>query len=383
MRWTIPFIAAFWALLASAPAGAPPAPPRDAGAADAACLGCHPASRSVRDGPMGTRAAERAFTRRAMGTRGDRFFDEACAGCHVNACSDCHGNGPVPASRPPDEACLACHRGYFTGWEYHGRAPREDHERYQRGTVANGEHVLKMLPDVHREAGLGCVDCHQVHAAEHGRAPVRTCTDCHAEISRDVPEHAIAGHVERMQCWACHSAWAAQEYGTFVIRPHTEEQKDLFSVLPGAGDWRRSAYLRRQDAPPLGLDDRGKVSPIRPQFVLFETDIARGVENRLRAAEWKAFFPHTIRRGTVTCGGCHDAPRRFVLEPDSDRVHRPDEDGLPLRSFWNREGQRVINGSFLPAGRHERMNRRTPEYVREHLRQWRRLARPDVRSSAR
>jgi hypothetical protein len=384
VRWTIPSIAACCALAASALAVAPNRPPAVApAAADAACLACHPSASDVREGPMGTRMAERAFARRALGHAGDRFFDTACAGCHVTSCAGCHGDGAMPARAPGDEACLACHRGYFTGWDYHGRAPREDHERYQRGAVANGEHILKMLPDVHQQAGLGCADCHTVHGSGHGVAAVRTCRDCHPRISPDVPEHAITAHLERMECWACHSAWAAQEYGTFFIRPGTPEQEEVFSVLPGAGEWRRSAYLRRQDAPPLGLNARGKVSPIRPQFILFETDVARGVENRLRIAEWKAFFPHTVRRGTVTCSGCHDSPRRFVLEPDSVRIHRPDEDGLPLRSFWNREGQTVVNGAFLPADRHELMNRKTPQYVKEHLRQWQSIVDPAVRSSAR
>jgi hypothetical protein len=332
---------------------------------------------------MATRAAERAFARRAMGRHGDRFFDDACAGCHVSACSDCHGDGPVPAGTPDDEACMRCHRGYFTGWDYHGRAPREDHERYRRGAVANGEHVLRMLPDVHREAGLGCADCHRLHGSASGAVTTRGCRDCHPRVSPQVPEHAITAHLERMECYACHAAWAAQEYGTFVIRPRTPEQQEQFSVLPGAGSWRRSAYLRRQDAPPLGLDARGLVSPIRPQFILFETDPDRGVENRLGAAEWKAFVPHTVRRGTVTCSGCHDSPRRFLLEDDAERVHRPDEDGLPFRSFWSRTGQTVVNGGFLPVERHRSMNRKTPEYVREHLRQWQSIVGPGVPSSAR
>ena len=113
----------------------------------------------------------------------------------------------------------------------------------------------------------------------------RSCRDCHAEISRDVPDHAIAGHLEKMECAACHAAWAPQEYGTFLVRAGTERQRDAFAALPDAGPWKKSAALRRQDAPPLGLNARGKVAPIRPQFVLFATDAERGWENRLLAAE--------------------------------------------------------------------------------------------------
>ena len=107
--------------------------------------------------------------------------------------------------------------------------------------------------------------------------------------------------------------------------------------------------------------------------MLFATDTSRGWENRLLAAEWKAFSPHTTRRGTVTCSECHDSPRRFLLEADAERLYELEKDGLPLRSFWSREKQTVVNGSFLPEDRHEAMNRKTPEYVRQHLRQWQKL----------
>jgi hypothetical protein len=188
-----------------------------------------------------------------------------------------------------------------------------------------------------------------------------------------VPEHSFSAHLEKMTCEACHAAWAPQEYGTFLVRPATDEQEEAFSPVLSWGPWQKSAYLRSQDAPPLGLDARGLVAPIRPQFVLFATDPARGWENRLLVAEWKAFTPHTVRRGTVACGGCHDLTRRFVLEKDEERLYELEKDGLALRSFFRREGQRVENGAFFSEERFEAMNRKTPEYVRQHLRQWQRL----------
>jgi hypothetical protein len=185
-----------------------------------------------------------------------------------------------------------------------------------------------------------------------------------------------------MACESCHAAWAAQEYGTFLVRPRTAEQEEAFAPLRAWGPWRKSAHLKRQDAPPLGLDARGRVAPIRPQLVLFATDSSRSWENRLLAAEWKPFVPHTVRRGSVTCSECHDSPRRFLLEKDEERLYEPDKDGLPLRSFFARAGQTVVGGAFLPEERHEAMNRKTKAYVREHLRQWQNLLdRADPRSS--
>ena len=358
------FIAACWLLASPARATDP----------EANCLGCHPKARPALSGPMSTRAAERAFAHRAFGeAEGERFFEASCSGCHVSACSDCHGSAPHPSGKPRDEACLNCHRGYFVGWDSYGRAPREDHERYRRGAIANGESVLKMLPDVHRERGMSCADCHPMQSLHGGKGVAKTCVDCHPNPSRTVPEHSFDAHMEKMECVACHAAWAPQEYGTFLVRPKTPEQQEAFAALPSLGPWKKSAYLRRQDAPPLGLNARGKVSPIRPQFILFATDPTRGWENKLLAAEWKAFSPHTVRRGTVTCSGCHESPRRFLLEDDTDRLHLLDKDGLALRSFWSQTGQSVSNGAFFPKDRYTLMNRKTPEYVRQYLRQWQNL----------
>lgn len=388
MRWTILCIAACWLAAAdavAAPAVAPSAASlaRHRAYADTACVRCHRAARGVLTGVMATREHEHAFARRALGAEGEAFFSASCAGCHVTGCASCHGRGERFVARPPDATCLACHKGYWVGWDYHGHGVREDHERYQRGAGHDGLQALSMSPDIHAERGMTCADCHSMRSLQEGRRTGKTCRDCHPNPSPRVPEHAIAAHLRTMECWACHSAWASQEYGTFIVRPRTPEQRQAFAPLPAWGEWRKSAVLHRQDAPPLGLDARGLVSPIRPEFQLFATDPARGWENRLLAAEWKPFVPHTTRPGTTPCLGCHDTPRRFLLEKDADRLYRPDEDGLPLRSFWAREGQTVRGGGFFPADRYARMNRRSPTFVREHLKQWQDILDHVGRSSAR
>ncbi len=169
----------------------------------------------------------------------------------------------------------------------------------------------------------------------------------------------------------------AQEYGTFYIRPEKSEVKQYFRVRWTSGsEYIKSAYLKRQNAPPLGLNEAGRVSPIRPQFITFYThtveDKPVGEENRLLAARWKAFFPHTIRRGTVLCRECHESPRRFLLEKPEERIYLPDLDGLALPSFWNREGQQVGNGDFFPEERFESLSR-SPAYLKGAVEKWKNL----------
>ena len=353
----------------------------------AGCVGCHSGYHRLFDHAMGTRERERRFVGCSFGRQDGEFFDKNCNSCHLTGCTDCHGGKGHEIAAPRDRDCFTCHKGYFVGTEYYGMAPREDAMRYQRGEVAYGEAFLKMTPDVHAEAGITCAACHSMGSLAAGRTSSKGCLDCH-EAKRSVLEHRIAAHLEKLECYACHSAWGAQEYGTFYLRFTNSPSQELYRVRrdQAGEDYVKSAYLRKQDAPPLGLNGRGKVSPIRPQFIGFFTDIkndrAIWEENRLVAAEWKAFFPHTVRRGTVMCEGCHDNPRRFVLEPEADRIYQLQKDGLALSSFWDQRGQTVSNGAFISAARYRELSRKTPAYQRAYLEKWQKLVNHVETSSA-
>ncbi len=351
--------------------------------ADAGCVSCHAEADAVLHGPMATREREAAFARRAFGADGDRVFAQSCGCCHVTSCSDCHGLGGHPTARPANEACLRCHKGYSAGWEYEGRAPREDHARYRRGAVSQGEPFLTMVPDVHHERGLACADCHTMASFREGKKAAKGCRDCHEPDPATSPGHGPDGPMAKVACASCHAAWEAQEYGTFLVRAATAEQKEAFVALPSIGPWKKSAVLKRQDVPPLGLDEGGTVTPIRPHFILFATDVAKGLENRLLAAEWRPAAPHTIRRGTVSCEGCHGTRKRFLLEEAPERLYDLGKDGLPLRSWWDRSGQRMARGSFLPPDRYDRMNRRSPDYTRLLVTRWQTFLEPDAPRSGR
>ncbi len=47
------------------------------------------------------------------------------------------------------------------------------------------------------------------------------------------------------------------------------------------------------------------------------------------------------------------------------RIYLPEKDGMTLGSFWEQDGQKVINGSFYPQERFNKMSsQRSPEYVK-------------------
>lgn len=340
----------------------------------AGCISCHPGRERIFDQAMSTRLAEQRFVQRSYAKVDSGFFSKNCSLCHVSSCSDCHDSFREPA-KPTVGACQNCHRGYYTGWDYAGRAPREDNMRYQRGQKDKGETWLKMLPDAHYRAGMTCGDCHGMSSLMAGGKSSKKCLDCHSPDLK-VIEHSVAAHMEKLECYACHSGWAPQEYGTFFLRFRDPELKEDFDLKPGPSlEYLRSAYLKLQDAPPLGINRAGRISPIRPQFIAYYTDIQsarnNGPENILLAAEWRAFFPHTIQRGVVTCEGCHDNPRRFLLEPASQRIYRTAKDGLGLESFWLQKGQQVVNGDFLPLSRYQQLSSKSPAYTKVYIQKWR------------
>ncbi len=335
------------------------------------CERCHAGTAGVLHGPMAHRAGERAFAA-AFARYDGNFFATNCTGCHVSSCRDCHGGGHVLA-KPAAEDCHSCHRGYYVGADYLGRAPREDHQRYQRGAAIDGEKYLKMSADVHAEAGMDCGACHGMASLSVGARSAKDCRDCHRPDPA-VIEHRIAAHLEKLECYACHSAWTAQEYGTFFLRAPDSSQRELFRVRALAGgEYLRSAYLRRQDAPPLGWNAAGRLSPIRPQYIAYYSDLRPGSreENRLVAAQWRALFPHTVRRATPACDSCHGGDsRRFLLERAEQRIYLPEKDGLALPSFWDSRGQTLVNGRFVSAEEFTSFGRRTPDYVRHYVDKW-------------
>lgn len=342
------------------------------------CQTCHEEAAGILHGPMAVRQDEKNFVAQSWEQADPNFYVKNCNQCHIRSCFDCHGRDGHTIAPPEKENCHSCHRGYYVGADYYGMAPREDARRYQRGPAYDEEHYLKMRPDVHARAGLVCGDCHTMKSLARGETSARSCVDCHQPDLR-VIEHRISAHLEHLECYACHSAWAPQEYGTFFIRFTGEEVPDYFRSLSrqSTPEYVRSAYLRRQDAPPLGLNELKKVSPIRPQFLAYFSHIdskkVMGEENRLLRAQWKAFFPHTIQRGTVMCDGCHGNAARFLLQAPDDRVYLPDKDGLSLLSFWTQQGQQVANGSFFDQQRYERMSRRGPQYVKGYVEKWKNL----------
>ncbi len=188
-------------------------------------------------------------------------------------CADCHPNGN-PAESPDVNQCYGCH----------GRQKTE---------------AMKLgLPDVHRDAGMVCWDCHSkddmhgdsdgtVYASmlENGAIDAE-CEDCHYEGGEaPYPDHrAYDPHDGKLHCTACHARTVISCYNC-----HFESMAEAHI---------KRAYKPINDFVLLvNREKDGKVYPASFQSLSYgdTTFVAFG-----------PFTPHSIMKEGRTCSDCHN-----------------------------------------------------------------------------
>jgi hypothetical protein len=224
-----------------------------------------------------------------------------CAGCHgaVNADGE-------PYDEPYRPGCIDCH------------ASADHSVSVDRCFSCHGRQAMEArrlaLPDVHRDAGMMCWDCHgdaDMHGdgTEHvsmlaDGAIEADCGDCHD--AADLP----AGHDEHdphngaLHCTACHSATVISCYNC-----HFESQVE--------------ARIKRAVRPLSGFtllvnrDKDGKVHPASFQSLTFQGDafVAFG-----------PYTPHSTTRDGRRCAVCHlnvEGGANAAIEAYNDRGSIP------------------------------------------------------------
>jgi hypothetical protein len=169
------------------------------------------------------------------------------------------------------------------------------------------------------------------------------------------PKKAIAAmvqvgkHLDSLECYACHSAWAPQCYGCHVKVDYsdgktstdwiasgnlhfpdgnTAESKRDGSAVKGPGKASESRGYLRWENPVLGINGEGRVSPIVPGCQQITTVIGPDgktlVQNKIwrtapqiensgeegqRGIDMAPLAPHTIARQARTCMSCHGSSK--------------------------------------------------------------------------
>ena len=183
-----------------------------------------------------------------------------------------------------------------------------------------------------------------------------------------VAMQSVQSHLERMECYSCHSSWTPQCYGCHVKIDFSQKDKcpecnqsqsnfdwvaagrqhmdpkhrtdsgesGYDTILPGRITEQRS-YLRWEE-PMLGINGEGRVTPLAPGCQpsvtvigedgkplllnhIFKTDpnAEGGGEDGQLAIDMSPTQPHTMTKNARTCESCHASNKALGLGISSTR----------------------------------------------------------------
>ena len=183
------------------------------------------------------------------------------------------------------------------------------------------------------------------------------------ELAGRVSMQSIDRHMGRMECYACHAAWAPQCYGCFLKIDYAGDKKCFdwlaagnLHAKPGQKQERGEAafdtkilgqvdesrsYLRWED-PALAVNGEGRVTPVTPGCQLSATIIGgdgkpillnhifhtmpnvegAGHEGQL-AIDTSPINPHTMTNAARTCPSCHLSTKALGRGIGDGRLMRP------------------------------------------------------------
>lgn len=143
----------------------------------------------------------------------------------------------------------------------------------------------------------------------------------------------VSKHMEKLECYSCHSTWAPQYYGYQYNMDFTKESIDWINspekvekdgttadynkdyvMLKGSstGDY---SHLRWEN-PPLGINGEGRVTPlvgciqtvstvIGPDGKFLQLNNVAKLKNGINAMEMAPLNPHTTSKASRECTDCH------------------------------------------------------------------------------
>lgn len=267
--------------------------------------------------------------------------DEYPATHHGTGCAACHldyRDGRLKSHRfnahPSDQVCLSCHYGNLVGSDYYGRAEHDFDVDYRTPYSAGGPPARpygieyhRLVPDIHRQRGLACIDCHgRKELMAPGDSSTRpSCAGCHDAklLRRRLPARVVRGKSgfslisasgtrhplplmldpahdgtgARIDCQVCHGQWSYNDTTTHLLRsdiddsdqwsrltvqgsseveqllennlnPNRDEEPpastDTITGEKRPGIWYKGYTMRRWGHPLLGRASDGRITVVRP-----------------------------------------------------------------------------------------------------------------------
>lgn len=222
----------------------------------------------------------------------------------TDSCLNCHDSLDDPSAGIDTDRCYGCHSRQKT------------------------EAVTQAIPDVHRDAGMGCMDCHSL-SEMHGdgveyasllESPSPDCEDCHVEGGTamvpptTVTEHAT--HAGNIHCSACHMQSVISCYNC-----HFDTQ------LAGAG----KRAFKQQTGFVMLVNRDDKVHGATMQSLVYEQNTFVAIA---------PYYAHTITADGRNCVDCHSN-----FGGDIPVITEYNDTGMMTLTTWDDEaegGARIV-----------------------------------------
>ncbi|UCG84860.1 MAG: hypothetical protein JSW71_12990 [Gemmatimonadota bacterium] len=190
------------------------------------------------------------------------YHELYCRGCHRPLCENCH---TTAGDSVPEDRCLQCHGLVAAEWDSY--------------------------PDVHRAAGMECLDCHSLREM-HGDGNIylsilddgamdTSCEECHSARAEN-EYHTL--HDDAVDCSACHVQGVVTCYNCHFETELEQNRKLSYGQFT---DW---VFL---------VNYAGKVHAANFQSVKYRNHTFLAMA---------PFVAHAIARNARTCGDCHNSP---------------------------------------------------------------------------
>ncbi len=237
----------------------------------------------------------------------DDLLRRRCLRCHVHTagdnypyvrrgtgCAACHlgkTEGKLDSHAfilPGERQCLSCHHGNHVGSDFAGmhehdygpdfRSPQATPQPFLR---PYGVEQHDLAPDIHRQRGLTCTDCHSGAELSGQQAAVK-CADCHAPkpgktlslknlraeggqliltARQDGKEHVVpmlkhpahAKYGGKVDCQVCHAQWSFNDHGTHLLLSYSEDI-ELWESLAVQSSFEAEQFLLGEEYSPFMTD---------------------------------------------------------------------------------------------------------------------------------
>jgi hypothetical protein len=171
-------------------------------------------------------------------------------------------------------------------------------------------------------------------------------------------DHSVNGH-ERLECYTCHSKTVVQCYGCHTTYDKREKMFDLIKGKETYGAFSEKEDFRSFFPFPLGLNQRGKISPVTPGCQTFLTAIDKNGNKILdehifnfrkeKKFKFAPFYSHNTGEKAVSCSVCHSQPAFAgfgqgivsVENGDINSSYMCEKCDKPLDSLYSLEGGKM------------------------------------------